>query len=278
MRRLHTGTRRAANSSACSIWTRSPAGERGGCSPRHWKPRCQDYLDAATSERDEAGRALLIRNGHATEREVVRGAGAVEVRAPRVDDRRLNEDGNRKRFKSVILPPYMRRSPKVIEVLPLLYLHGLSSGDFVPALEGFFGTEAGLSSPTIARLTERWRAEHESFQVRDLSGRDYLYVWVDGIHTGVRLGGDDRLCCLVMVGGAARWDQGAGSHLRRLPGVRGELGAVPEGPQTPRDESTGVGRRRRCSGLLECSEGRLPTNPTSAGLGPQNLQRARLHA
>jgi transposase-like protein len=160
----------------------------------------QDYLDAARGERDEAGRALVIRNGHAREREVMCGAGAVEVRAPRVNDRRLNEDGNRKRFKSVILPPYMRRSPKVTEVLPLLYLHGLSSGDFVPALEGFFGTEAGLSSSTITRLTERWRAEHEGFQARDLSGRDYVYVWVDGIHTGVRLGGDERLCCLVMVG------------------------------------------------------------------------------
>jgi putative transposase len=95
----------------------------------------------------------------------------------------------------------VRRSPKVTEVLPLLYLHGLSSGDFVPALEGFFGTEAGPSAATIPRLTERWQTEHESFRARDLSGRDYVvYVRVDGIRTGVRLGGDERLCCLVMVG------------------------------------------------------------------------------
>ncbi len=160
----------------------------------------EEYIESARSERDQRGHALVVRNGRARERKVLLGAGAVKVKAPRVDDRRVDEAGNRRRFKSVILPPYMRRSPKVTEVLPLLYLHGLSSGDFVPALEGFFGTEAGLSSPTIARLTERWRAEHESFQARDLSGRDYLYVWVDGIHTGVRLGGDDRLCCLVMVG------------------------------------------------------------------------------
>jgi putative transposase len=159
-----------------------------------------DYIEAAREQRDEQGRALVVRNGYAREREVLLGAGAVEVKAPRVNDRRVDEKGNRRRFKSVILPPYMRRSPRVTEVLPLLYLHGLSSGDFVPALEEFFGTEAGLSSATIIRLTEQWQKERESFMSRDLSLRDYVYVWVDGIHTGVRLGSDDRLCCLVMVG------------------------------------------------------------------------------
>lgn len=160
----------------------------------------QDYLDSARGQRDEQGHALVVRNGHANEREVVCGAGAVEVKVPRVNDRRVDEDGNRKRFKSVILPPYMRRSPKVTEVLPLLYLHGLSSGDFVPALEEFFGSQAGLSPATITRLTEQWQTERESFMNRDLFPRDYVYIWVDGIHTGVRLGHDDRLCCLVMVG------------------------------------------------------------------------------
>ena len=158
------------------------------------------YLDAASGERDENGHALVVRNGRAREREVLLGAGAVEVRAPRVNDKRVDEDGERRRFKSVILPPYMRRSPKVTEVLPLLYLHGLSSGDFVPALEGFFGTEAGLSASTVTRLTEQWQIERERFMSRDLSKRDYIYVWVDGIHTGVRLGSDDRLCSLVMIG------------------------------------------------------------------------------
>jgi transposase-like protein len=160
----------------------------------------RDYIEAAREQHDEQGRALVVRNGYATEREVLLGAGAVEVKAPRVNDRRVDEEGNRRRFKSVILPPYMRRSPKVTELLPVLYLHGLSSGDFVPALEEFFGTEAGLSSATIIRLTEQWQKERESFMSRDLSLRDYVYVWVDGIHTGVRLGSDDRLCCLVMVG------------------------------------------------------------------------------
>src|SRR5687768_7675933 len=135
------------------------------------------YLEAARAERDEQGRALVVRNGYAREREVLLGAGAVEVRTPRVNDKRMEEDGKRKRFRSVILPPYMRRSPKVTEVLPLLYLHGLSSGDFVPALEEFFGTQAGLSASTITRLSEQWQQERESFMRSDLSERDYVYVW-----------------------------------------------------------------------------------------------------
>jgi putative transposase len=158
------------------------------------------YLEALRGERDDEGHALVVRNGYAREREVLLGVGTVEVRAPTVNDRRVDENGERRRYKSVILPPYVRRSPKVSEVLPLLYLHGLSSGDFMPALEEFFGGGAGLSAATITRLTERWQAERESFMKRELSRRDYVYVWVDGIPTDVRLGGDDRLCCLVMVG------------------------------------------------------------------------------
>ena len=158
------------------------------------------YIEAAKDQRDEDGRAVVVRNGHAREREILLGAGKVEVKAPRINDRRVDQTGERRRFKSTILPPYMRRSPKVTEVLPLLYLHGLSSGDFVPALEEFFGSEAGLSAANITRLTEHWQQEREIFMARDLCTTDYVYVWVDGIHTGVRLGGDGRLCCLVMVG------------------------------------------------------------------------------
>lgn len=158
------------------------------------------YVDAARGERDERGHALVVRNGYANEREILLGAGSVAVKAPRVNDKRMDADGNRRRFSSVIVPPYMRKSPKVAEVLPLLYLHGLSSGDFIPALEEFFGTGSGLSAATITRLTEQWQAERERFMGRDLSERDYVYVWVDGVHTGVRLGSDGRLCSLVMVG------------------------------------------------------------------------------
>ncbi len=160
------------------------------------------YLHAAQCERDaRTGHALVVKNGYARCREIVCGAGAIEVRAPRVNDKRVDEaSGERKRFTSAILPPYMRRSPKVAEVLPLLYLHGLSSGDFAPALKEFFGSEAGLSPATVVRLTEQWQEERKSFMERELSEKDYVYVWVDGIHTRVRLGQDERLCCLVMIG------------------------------------------------------------------------------
>jgi transposase-like protein len=117
-----------------------------------------------------------------------------------VDDRRVDPvTGTRARFGSVILPPWCRRSPKVAEVLPLLYLHGMSSGDFVPALEGFFGAAAGLSASVITRLTAQWQADREAFMARSLADRDYVYVWADGVHFNVRLQ-DARLCALVIVG------------------------------------------------------------------------------
>ncbi len=159
------------------------------------------YLERHREARDGRGHALVVRNGSARARTVVAGAGAIAVRAPRVDDRRVDEaTGEHSRFRSSILPPYTRRSPKVAEVLPLLYLHGLSTKDFVPALAEFFGTSAGLSAAAITRLTASWSAEREAFMSRDLSEVDYVYCWVDGIHFTVRLGEDDRLCVLVMVG------------------------------------------------------------------------------
>ncbi len=99
----------------------------------------------------------------------------------------------------MILPPWCRKFPKVAEVPPLLYLHGLSSGDFAPALEAFLGTGAGLSHASITRLTVQWQEEQRAFNDRDLSGVDYVYVWVDGIHVNVRLA-EDKLCVLVMIG------------------------------------------------------------------------------
>ena len=152
------------------------------------------YLKAHAHLLDDDGRRLVVGHGHGRQREVTTAAGAVEVRAPRVRDRRDGE-----RFVSALLPPYLRRSPKVGAVLPLLYLHGLSSGDFVPALAEFFGSDAGLSASTITRLTTSWQDEHAEWEQRDLSAVDYVYYWVDGVHTRVRLE-EDRLCCLVIVG------------------------------------------------------------------------------
>lgn len=152
------------------------------------------YLDAHADEVDATGKRLVVGNGYARERDVVTGAGPVTVEAPRVNDKRDDQ-----RFSSKILPAYMRRSPKVTEVLPVLYLRGLSTGDFVPALAGFLGSDAGLSASTISRLTEAWQAEHADWETRDLSDRDYVYWWADGVHFNVRLE-QDRLCCLVIVG------------------------------------------------------------------------------
>ena len=128
------------------------------------------YVAAFAGERDEQGRRLVVRNGHARPRQVTTAAGAVEVRAPRVNDRRADPaTGARMRFSSAIVPPWCRKSPKVCEVLPLMYLHGMSSGDFAPALEEFFGSSAGLSASVITRLTKQWQAEQRAFAERRLS-------------------------------------------------------------------------------------------------------------
>ena len=158
------------------------------------------YIEAFADQVDEHGRRLVVRNGSHAERDVMTAAGAIPVRAPRVNDKRVDEvTGERKRFASAILPAWARKSPKVAEVLPLLYLHGLSSGDFGPALEQFLGSGAGLSAATITRLTGQWQDEAAAFGQRSLAGTDYVYVWVDGIHLKVRLD-QDKVCLLVIIG------------------------------------------------------------------------------
>jgi transposase-like protein len=158
------------------------------------------YIAAFAAERGGDGRRLVVRNGYHPSREVLTSAGAVEVTAPRVNDKRTDPaTGERRRFSSAILPPWARKTPKITEVLPLLYLHGLSSGDFVPALGQFFGSAAGLSAAVITRLTETWRAEQRAFAARDLSHVDYVYLWADGIHVNIRLE-EHKLCLLVMIG------------------------------------------------------------------------------
>jgi transposase-like protein len=157
------------------------------------------YIAAHAGELDEQGRRLVVRNGRAQARQVLTSAGAVEVVAPRVNDKRVDGAGERRRFASAILPAWCRKSPKITEVLPLLYLHGLSSQDFVAALEGFLGSGAGLSAATITRLTVQWQDEARVFADRDLSGVDYVYLWADGVHLNVRLD-QEKLCLLVMIG------------------------------------------------------------------------------
>jgi transposase-like protein len=158
------------------------------------------YIAELADQRSGDGRRLVVRNGYHQPRKVTTVAGAVEVRAPRVNDRRVDEStGERKRFSSAILPPWCRKSPKISEVLPLLYLHGLSSGDFVPALEQFLGSPAGLSPATVTRLTAQWQADHTAFQDCDLSATDYVYVWADGVHLRIRLE-EAKATVLVLIG------------------------------------------------------------------------------
>ena len=158
------------------------------------------YIEAHADEVDEHGRRLVVRNGYHQARAIATAAGAVPVRAPRVNDQRVDQaTGERQRFSSAILPAWARKSPGVAEVLPLLYLHGLSSGDFVPALEQFCGSTAGLSAATITRLTSQWQDDAAAFGKRSLADVDYVYLWVDGIHLKVRLEAD-KVCLLVMIG------------------------------------------------------------------------------
>jgi transposase-like protein len=158
------------------------------------------YIDTHADQLDGHGRRLVVRNGHAVPRRVLTSAGAVAVSAPRVNDKRVEEvTGHRRRFASVILPAWCRKSPKVTEVLPLLYPHGMSSKDFGPSLERFLGTDAGLSGSTITRLTVQWQDEARALNQRNLSGVDYVYVWADGIHVNIRLD-EEKLCLLVLIG------------------------------------------------------------------------------
>jgi len=166
------------------------------------RAEADEYLARFSDELDEDGHRLVVGNGRARERKVTVGSGTVPVRAPRVNDKRIDEEtGERQRFSSKILPAYARRSPKVTEVLPILYLRGLSTGDFKPALQDLLGEDAsGLSSSTISRLCKDWEAHHERFRTRHLGFCRYAYLFVDGVHVSVRLGEDPKLCLLVVIG------------------------------------------------------------------------------
>lgn len=155
-----------------------------------------EYVDRCQSARDELGNAMIVRNGRANERRLLTGAGSVTVKAPRINDKRPGE-----KFTSAILPPYMRRSPNVSEVLPILYLKGISSGEFRGALEALLGKDAaGLSAGSIGRLKAKWQDEHKSFKQRYLGNSKYAYIFSDGVNVRVRLGDDPKVCLLVVIG------------------------------------------------------------------------------
>lgn len=161
-----------------------------------------DYIEAHKSCLDEAGHRLVVRNGSKPPRTILTGCGPLEVRQPRVDDRRTDSDGNRFRFTSRILPPYLRKTKAIEELIPWLYLKGISTNDMPEALAhlGFDGS--GFSPASVLRLKDVWVDQWHNWSKRDLSGKHYVYIWADGLYFGCRLT-DDRPCVLVIMGATA---------------------------------------------------------------------------
>jgi len=159
------------------------------------------YLDARSGLQDEAGRQQIVRNGYLPQRNVLTGVGSVEVKQPRVHDRRPAAE--REKFSSAILPPYLRKTKSLEELIPWLYLKGVSTGDFSEALAALLGPQAkGLSANTVTRLKAVWQQEYEAWNKRSLADKQYVYVWADGVYFNIRLE-DDRQCILVLMGATA---------------------------------------------------------------------------
>jgi putative transposase len=160
-----------------------------------------EWIEAHRHVHDEHGHRQVVRNGHLPQRTLLTGLGPLEVRQPRVLDRRPAREGER--FSSKILPPYLRKTKSIEELIPWLYLKGISTGDFSEALAALVGPEAkGLSASTITRLKEVWEGEFQEWTKRPLKGKEYVYVWADGVHFNIRLE-EDRQCILVLMGATA---------------------------------------------------------------------------
>ena len=202
------------------------------------RAEADEYVERLSDELDDGGHRLVVRNGRAQERKVTIGSGTIALRAPRVNDKRGGEEGERQKFSSRILPAYARRSPKVGEVIPILYLRGLSTGDFRPALEGLLGEDAsGLSATSVSRLCKEWEVHHERFRKRLLSFSRYAYLFMDAIHVQVRLGEDPKVCLLIVIG-------------VREDGVK-ELLAVEDGYRESTESWAGVFRDLKRRGMNE---------------------------
>jgi len=160
-----------------------------------------EWIDSHRHVQDGAGHRQVVRNGHLPQRTLLTGVGAVEVRQPRVLDRRPTDAAEP--FSSKILPPYLRKTKSIEELIPWLYLKGISTGDFSEALAALVGPQAkGLSASTITRLKEVWQQEFQEWSQRSLKGKEYVYVWADGVHFNIRLE-EDRQCILVLMGATA---------------------------------------------------------------------------
>ena len=163
----------------------------------------REYLEGHSNQRDADDHRMVVRNGHKPPRTILTGVGAVAVRQPRVNDRRVDAEGKRERFESKLLPPYLRRAKSVDELIPWLYLKGISTGDMSESLVALLGPGAGgLSATNVVRLKDVWTKEHEEWSKRSLADKRYVYFWVDGIHFNIRLE-EDRQCILVIIGATA---------------------------------------------------------------------------
>jgi putative transposase len=160
-----------------------------------------DWIDSHAHFQDESGRRQVVRNGAHPERTILTGLGPIAVKQPRVLDRRPPD--TKEIFRPSVLPPYLRRTKTIDDLIPWLYLKGVSTGDFPEALQALLGVDAkGLSANTVTRLKAAWEAEYEAWSKRSLKGKRFIYVWADGIHFNIRLG-DDRQCILVLMGATA---------------------------------------------------------------------------
>jgi transposase-like protein len=159
----------------------------------------EDYIGRNSSCLDEHGHRQVVRNGHHPARKIQSGNGPIEVLQPRVNDKRVDEQGNRFHFTSKILPPYLRKTKAIEELVPWLYLKGISTSDFPEALACLGHDGSGLSATNVVRMKEIWQGQYENFFRRSLVGKRYVYVWADGIYFNIRLT-DDRPCVLVLMG------------------------------------------------------------------------------
>lgn len=160
-----------------------------------------DYVGQYADSLDENGRRLVVRNGHHPERSIQTGIGDIAVKKPKVNDKRTDAHGERFRFASSIIPPYLKRTKSIEELIPWLYLRGISTGDFPLALEALLGKDAGgLSATSVVRLKEHWSKDFDEWNKRSLDDKRYVYIWADGIYPRIRLDHSDSQCFLVIMG------------------------------------------------------------------------------
>ena len=220
------------------------------------------FMTAHAHLLDEEGRQRLVRHGFLPERDVMTGIGTVPVQVPRVRDRGSNEDGSKIRFRSSLVPPYLRKAKSVEELLPWLYLKGISTGDFSEALAALLGPDAeGLSASTITRLKAAWWDEFQTWSKRDLSGKRYVYIWADGVYFTPRLDGD-RQCMLVIIGTDAYGE-------KDVPGI---MDGFRENADSWRDLLRGLKKR----GLMEDPELAIGPSRQIAAQSPAGQWTARL--